>query len=131
MKQTLINVNRKTIVMKSKVIFSALFTGMILINNVQLNAQKIFENNAFSVIQVLKNQNDNTITLAWNDNRFEEIEIYNEYGLLMPSIPILNAKQISLNDLVEGDYIVIFKKQNEVIATKEFTVIVSEDIVKN
>jgi hypothetical protein len=117
--------------MKSKVIFSALFTGMILINNVQLNAQKIFENNAFSVIQVLKNQNDNTITLAWNDNRFEEIEIYNEYGLLMPSIPILNAKQISLNDLVEGDYIVIFKKQNEVIATKEFTVIVSEDIVKN
>jgi hypothetical protein len=49
----------------------------------------------------------------------------------MPSIPILNARQISLNDLVEGDYIVIFKIQNEVIATKEFTVIVSEDIVKN
>jgi hypothetical protein len=131
MKQTLINVNRKIIVMKSKVIFLALFTGMILINNVQLSAQKIFENNPFSVIQVLKNQNDKSITLAWNDNRFEEIEIYNEYGLLMPSIPILNARQISLNDLVEGNYIVIFKNQNAVIATKEFTVIGSEDIVKN
>jgi hypothetical protein len=131
MKQTLINVNRKIIVMKSKVIFLALFTGMILINNAQLSAQKIFENNPFSVIQVLKNQNDKSITLAWNDNRFEEIEIYNEYGLLMPSIPILNARQISLNDLVEGNYIVIFKNQNEVIATKEFTVIGSEDIVKN
>lgn len=117
--------------MKSKVIFLALFTGMILINNAQLSAQKIFENNPFSVIQVLKNQNDKSITLAWNDNRFEEIEIYNEYGLLMPSIPILNARQISLNDLVEGNYIVIFKNQNEVIATKEFTVIGSEDIVKN
>jgi len=117
--------------MKSKVIFSALFIGMILINNVQLNAQKIFENNPLSVIQVLKNQNDNSITLAWNDNRFEEIEIYNEHGLLIPSIPILTARQISFNDLVEGDYIVVFKKQNEVIATKEFTVIGSEDIVKN
>ena len=117
--------------MKTKLILTALLTGMVLINNFQLTAQKQLDSNPFSIFQVINNQQESTITLAWNDNRFEEIEIHNQDGLFMPSIPVLNAKQMHLNDLAEGDYLVIFKKQNEVIATKEFKVVSNEDMAKN
>ncbi|MFY7667423.1 MAG: hypothetical protein ACOVQG_01690 [Crocinitomicaceae bacterium] len=117
--------------MKTKLILTALLTGMVLINNFQLTAQKQLDSNPFSIIQVINNQQESTITLAWNDNRFEEIEIHNQDGLFIPSIPVLNAKQMHLNDLAEGDYLVIFKKQNEVIATKEFKVVSNEDMAKN
>jgi hypothetical protein len=117
--------------MKTKLILTALLTGMVLINNLQLTAQKQLESNPFSIIQVIKNQQESTITLAWNDNRFEEIEIHNQDGLFMPSIPVMNAKQIHLNDLAQGEYIVVFKNQNEIIATKEFKVGKTEDIAKN
>jgi hypothetical protein len=117
--------------MKTKLILTALLTGMVLINNFQLTAQKQLDSNPFSIIQVINNQQESTITLAWNDNRFEEIEIHNQDGLFIPSIPVLNAKQMHLNDLAEGDYLVVFKKQNEVIATKEFKVVSNEDMAKN
>jgi hypothetical protein len=117
--------------MKTKLILTALLTGMVLINNFQITAQKQIDSNPFSIIQVINNQKESTITLAWDDNRFEEIEIHNQDGLFMPSIPVLNAKQMHLNDLAEGDYLVIFKKQNEVIATKEFKVVSNEDMAKN
>ena len=117
--------------MKTKLILTALLTGMVLINNFQLTAQKQLDSNPISIIHVINNQQESTITLAWNDKRFEEIEIHNQDGLFMPSIPVLNAKQMHLNDLAEGDYLVIFKKQNEVIATKEFKVVSNEDMAKN
>jgi hypothetical protein len=117
--------------MKTKIILTAVLTGFMLIGTNNVNAQKTLDNTPFSIIQVINNQQESTITLAWNDNRFEEIEIHNQDGLFMPSIPVLNAKQIHLNDLAEGDYLVIFKKQNEVIATKEFKVVSNEDMAKN
>jgi hypothetical protein len=117
--------------MKTKLILTALLTGMVLINNFQITAQKQIDSNPFSIIQVINNQKESTITLAWDDNRFEEIEIHNQDGLFMPSIPVLDAKQLHLNDLAEGDYLVVFKKQNEVIATKEFKVVSNEDMAKN
>lgn len=117
--------------MKVKIFFSTILTVFFLMNNLNLNAQKSFNENPLSMIHIIKNQNENIVTLAWNDNRFEEIEIHNQNGLIMPSIPILNAKQINLNDLSEGEYIVLFKKQNEIVATKEFKVIENGDIAKN
>ena len=61
----------------------------------------------------------------------EFVQIHNQFGLVMPTIPILNAKQVNLNDLVDGVYVVLFKKQNEVVAVKEFQVINNGDIAKN
>ena len=121
----------KIIAMNVKMILSVILTGFILLNNNSLNAQKFSKDNPFSIIHVFKNKNENTVTLAWNDNRFEEIEIHNQFGLVMPTIPILNAKQVNLNDLVDGEYVVLFKKQNEVVAVKEFKVINNGDIAKN
>jgi hypothetical protein len=121
----------KIIAMNVKMILSVILTGFILLNNNSLNAQKFSNDNPFSIIHVFKNKNENTVTLAWNDNRFEEIEIHNQFGLVMPTIPILNAKQVNLNDLVDGVYVVLFKKQNEVVAVKEFQVINNGDIAKN
>jgi hypothetical protein len=117
--------------MKTKLILTAMLTITALVNNVNLTAQKMFDNNPFSIIQVINNPQENVITLTWNDNRFEEIEIHNQDGLFMPSIPVMNAMQIHLNDLAQGEYIVVFKNQNEIIATKEFKVGKTEDIAKN
>ncbi len=117
--------------MNAKLTFSVFFIGMILSNNMKLAAQKIFDNRSFSIIQVVNNTDENTITLAWNDNRFDEIEIQNQDGLFMPSIPVMNAKQLHLNDLIEGYYLVLFKSQNEIIATKEFKVTGNGDLAKN
>jgi hypothetical protein len=59
------------------------------------------------------------------------LEIQNQDGLFMPSIPVMNAKQLHLNDLIEGYYLVLFKSQNEIIATKEFKVTGNGDLAKN
>ncbi len=117
--------------MKTKIILTAVLTVIMLIGTNKLNAQKTFDNSPFSIIQVIKSEKENTITLAWNDTRFEEIEIHNQDGLFMPTIPVMNAKQLHLNDLIEGDYLVVFKKQNEIIATKEFKVVGNDDMAKN
>jgi len=117
--------------MKTKIILTAVLTGFILIGTNNLNAQKTFDNTPFSIIQVVKSKTQNEITIVWNDTRFEEIEIQNQNGLFMPSFPILNAHQLHLNDLEDGDYVVLFKKQNEVIATKEFNVTQNTDMAQN
>ena len=117
--------------MKAQLILTALLTGMILFNNGKLAAQKTANNNPFSIIQVINNLQENLITIVWNDNHFEEIEIHNQNGLFMPTIPVLNSKQIHLKDLTEGDYLVVFKKQNEVVATKEFKVVNNDNMANN
>lgn len=117
--------------MKAQLILTALLTGMILFNNVKLAAQKTADNHPFSIIQVINNSQENVITVVWNDSRFEEIEIHNQNGLFMPTIPVMNSKQMHLNDLTEGDYLIVFKKQNQVIATKEFKVLNNDNMAKN
>lgn len=117
--------------MKTKLILTAMLTITALINNLNLTAQKLNDNNPYSIIQVINNAQENVVTLIWNDNRFEEIEIHNQDGLVMPSIPVMNAKQIHLNDLVDGEYVVAFKNQSIVVATKEFKVLSTSDMAKN
>jgi hypothetical protein len=121
----------KTLAMKATIILAALFTGMILMNTESVNAQKSFDNNPLSIIQVITNQQKNEITIVWNDNSFDEVELHNQNGIYMPSIPLMNAKQIHLNDLKDGNYYVLFKSDNEVIATKEFKVGSNLDMAKS
>ena len=117
--------------MKTKLLFTALIVGYLHFNSVELRAQKAFDNNPFSVVQVINSEKDNLITIIWNDNRFEEIEIHNQEGIFMPSIPLMGQKQLQLNDLHEGDYLILFKKQNEILATKGFKINEKDDLAKN
>ena len=116
--------------MKATVFFTALFASLFLFSN-NCVAQKTMDNSPFSIIKVLRNQQDNSIAIVWNDSRFEEVEIYNENGLFMPSMPIFKSKEIHLNNLEEGNYYVNFKSQNQIIETKEFKVEQNNYIAKN
>jgi hypothetical protein len=117
--------------MKTKVFFSALCTSILLISNNDCEAQKTMDNAPFSIIKIIENKQNNSISIIWNDSRFDEVEIYNEYGLFMPSMPIFKSKEIHLNDLADGNYFVNFKSQNQIIETKEFKVEQHNYMAKN
>jgi hypothetical protein len=48
----------------------------------------------------------------------------------MPSTPIFDAKEMHLNDLEDGTYYVNFKKNNQILVTKEFKVTQHNDMAK-
>jgi hypothetical protein len=74
---------------------------------------------AFSVIKIAKNPTTNSITVMWNDNRYDELEIVMESGEpFMPSFPVFDAHQISLNELKDGYYYIKFKSQGQLLETK-------------
>ena len=117
--------------MKATVFLTALVTSLVLFNNNTCEAQKTMDNSPFSIVKVIKNQQDNSIAIVWNDTRFEEVEIYDENGLFMPTMPVFKSKEIHLNDLAEGNYYVNFKSQNQIVETKQFKVEQNNYMAKN
>jgi hypothetical protein len=117
--------------MKAKLFFTALFASLLLISNNNCEAQKKLDNSPFSIIKIIENSQNNSITIIWNDARFDEVEIYNENGLFMPSMPIFKSKEMHLNDLADGNYYVNFKSENQIIESKEFKVEQHNYMAKN
>ena len=117
--------------MKAKAILTAALVSIFFFGNQFSSAQVNFDNQPFSIIRVLTDTKDNSTTIIWNDTRFDEVEVYKENNLFLPSMPILEAKEMHLNDLEEGTYYVNFKKNNQILATKEFKVTQHIDMAKN
>jgi hypothetical protein len=86
------------------------------------NFAQSYENLPFSLIKVYENPTNHAITVAWNDDKIDEVEILTSSGIFMPSIPVFNAKQIHLNSLEDGIYYLNFKSRGEIIQTKILTV---------
>lgn len=87
---------------------------------------------AFTVVKVSKNPVTNAITVMWNDNRFDELEIVMESGeLFMPSFPVFDAQQISLNELNDGYYYIKFMGQGQLLETKVIHIQNNMVIAKN
>ena len=117
--------------MKAKAILTAALVSIFFFNIQYSSAQVNFENQPFSIIKVLNDTKDNSTTIIWNDTRFDEVEVYKESNLFMPSTPIFDAKEMHLNDLEDGTYYVNFKKNNQILVTKEFKVTQHQDMAKN
>jgi hypothetical protein len=117
--------------MKAKAILTAALVSIFFFNNQFSSAQVNFDNKPFTIIKVLNDTKDNSTTIIWNDSRFDEVEVYKENNLFMPSTPIFEAKEMHLNDLEDGTYYVNFKKNNQILATKEFKVAQHQDMAKN
>ena len=118
MKQELKSIN--TNVMKALTL-TFLFMAAYLspMNSVSAQRNNPVAQAAFTVIKVSKNPATNAITVMWNDNRFDELEIVMESGeLFMPSFPVFEAQQISLNELNDGYYYIKFKGQGQLLETK-------------
>lgn len=92
---------------------SATFVNYAYAQRVQPNS-----NPPFSIVRVV-NTSASTVTVMWNDNSYDEIEIIDNAGaVIMPSIPVFNTQQIHLNDLMDGVYYINFKQQGTVVNIK-------------
>lgn len=61
-------------------------------------------------------------TIKWADNRIDFIEITSSNGQFMPSIPVLDAKSLHLNDLMSGNYTINFISNGQTLYSKNIQV---------
>jgi hypothetical protein len=106
--------------MKTK--FTTLLFASFLTLSFTSSFAQSYENLPFSIIKVYENPSNHSITVAWNDDRIDEIEILTSNGIFMPSIPVFDSKQIHLNGLEDGIYYLNFKSKGQILHTKLITV---------
>ena len=63
-----------------------------------------------------------SLTISWNEQLIDELELRSEYDILIPSIMTDGATQIHLNNLIDGNYFLVLKSEGNVRAIKEFKV---------
>ena len=73
-------------------------------------------------VTVYPNLSEGKAMLKWEEGSIDYIEIISSNGQYMPSIPVLDAKSLHLNDLTEGIYTINFKSKDEVLITKKLLV---------
>lgn len=61
-------------------------------------------------------------TLSWSDYTITAIQINSFDGILMPTIPVMDATSLHLNDLMNGSYEIIFLAGDKVVASEKITV---------
>ena len=80
-------------------------------------------NNEVLSVQESTDLNDSkSLTITWNEELIDELELRSEYNILIPSIMTEGATQIHLNNLIDGNYFLILKSEGNVRAIKEFKV---------
>ena len=70
------------------------------------------------LVQVVANSAKGTARINWSDNRIEMIEISSSNGQYMPTIPVMGATELHLNDLIDGTYIITFKSNETILYSK-------------
>ena len=70
------------------------------------------------LFQVVTNSAKGTARINWSDNRIEVIEISSSNGQYMPTIPVMGATELHLNDLIDGTYVIIFKSNETILYSK-------------
>ncbi|MFM7637019.1 MAG: T9SS type A sorting domain-containing protein [Crocinitomicaceae bacterium] len=113
-----------------KTIITPLLFASVLTFSFTSSFAQSYENLPFSIVKVYENPSNHAITVAWNDNRIDEIEILTSKGILMPTIPVFDSKQIHLNGLEDGTYYLNFKSKGQILQTKLITVENTELISK-
>jgi hypothetical protein len=63
-----------------------------------------------------------SITISWENNTINELELRSDYSILIPSIPTEGSTQIHLNDLIDGNYFLILKTDGEIIEIRRFKI---------
>jgi hypothetical protein len=74
------------------------------------------------VIEVFTNSVTGNARINWKDSRIETIEIISSNGQFMPTIPVMGASELHLNDLINGTYTIVFKSNESILYTKTIEV---------
>ena len=98
------------------------------LNSLVLALSMLLASNAFSfngnkesnddVIEVVANSATGNARINWKDSRIETIEIISSNGQFMPTIPVMGASELHLNDLINGTYTIVFKSNETILYTK-------------
>ncbi len=112
--------------MKAKNILNGFFlTAIILMSNAVFahNGEGDEPTKKDDKVQItLSELSSGNATIRWIDKRIDFIEIVSSNGQFMPSIPVLDASSLHLNDLLNGAYTVNFISNGQTLYTKNFLV---------
>ena len=61
-------------------------------------------------------------TLSWSDYSITAIQINSTNGMFMPTVPVMDATSLHLNDLLNGSYEINFLAGDQIVATEKITV---------
>ena len=61
-------------------------------------------------------------TLSWSDYTITAIQINSVNGIMMPTIPVMDATSLHLNDLMNGSYEINFLAGDKVVTSEKITV---------
>ena len=61
-------------------------------------------------------------TIKWADTRIDFIEITSSNGQFMPSMPVMDATSLHLNDLMSGTYTINFISNGQTLYSKNIQV---------
>ena len=61
-------------------------------------------------------------TLSWSDYTITAIQINSVNGMFMPTIPVMDATSLHLNDLINGSYEINFLAGDKVVASEKIIV---------
>lgn len=74
-------------------------------------------------VQIITSElNFGDATIKWFDKRIDFIEITTSNGQFMPSIPVLDATSLHLNDLMSGNYTINFISNGQTLYSKNIQV---------
>ena len=82
----------------------------------------ITNNDVTKVNEPTEGVDSKSLTISWNEQLIDELELRSEYDILIPSIMTEGATQIHLNNLIDGNYFLVLKSEGNVRAIKEFKV---------
>ena len=82
----------------------------------------ISNNDVSEVNETIDAVDSKSLTISWNEQLIDELELRSEYDILIPSIMTEGATQIHLNNLIDGNYFLVLKSEGNVRAIKEFKV---------
>ena len=82
----------------------------------------ITHNDIPTVNETIEAVESKSLTISWNEQLIDELELRSEYDILIPSIMTDGATQIHLNNLIDGNYFLVLKSEGNIRAIKEFKV---------
>ena len=94
--------------------------SVLLVLSIFINP--ISNNNVPEVNEQTELLDSKSLTISWNEQLIDELELRSEYDILIPSIMTDGATQIHLNNLIDGNYFLVLKSDGNVRAIKEFKV---------
>ena len=95
--------------------YSVLLALSIFINPIE-------NNDVPKVNEPTEASDSKNLTINWNEQHIDELELRSEYDILIPSIMTDGATQIHLNNLVDGNYFLVLKSEGNIRAIKEFKI---------